>query len=130
MPSIVAAMMRPVRQPVVIADQFAMKLNRVLNRFAALPVIFAKSSLNSELRFNQITPRLSFLIQDVTNAESFIDALEIVTGELAAVVRDHVFPKPPTQQRLEVDVQDHADFLPGRERTGEDGPGEALQQHG
>src|SRR5262245_35353765 len=65
---------------------------------------FAKSSLNSELRFNQITPRLSFLIQDVTNAEPFIDALEIVTGELAAVVRDHVFPKSPTQQRLKVDV--------------------------
>ena len=46
---------------------------------------------------------------------TFIDALEIVAGELAAVVGDHVFPKPPTQQRLEVDVQDHANLLFGRE---------------
>jgi hypothetical protein len=37
------AMMRPVRQSVVIADQFAVKLNRVLDRFAALPVIFTCS---------------------------------------------------------------------------------------
>jgi hypothetical protein len=39
MPSIVAAMMRPVRQPVVIADQFAMKFNCLLDRFASLPVV-------------------------------------------------------------------------------------------
>jgi hypothetical protein len=37
---IIAAVMRPVWQPVMIADQLAMKLDRLLNRFASLPVIF------------------------------------------------------------------------------------------
>jgi len=38
---VVAAMMRPVRHPVMIADQVAMKLDRLLNATASFPVIFA-----------------------------------------------------------------------------------------
>jgi hypothetical protein len=38
---IVAVVMRPVRHPVMIADQFTMKLNRLLNVTALLPVILS-----------------------------------------------------------------------------------------
>src|SRR5262249_48332172 len=40
---IIVAMMRPVRQSLVIADQVTMKFNRPLNATASFPVVFAKS---------------------------------------------------------------------------------------
>jgi hypothetical protein len=69
---VVAAVMRPVRQAVVIADQVTMKLDRLFNAAASFPVIFAESGLNSELAFYQITPRLPFFIHLVMNAEPLI----------------------------------------------------------
>src|SRR5262245_21862312 len=108
-------MMRPMRQTVVIADQVTMKFNRLFNAAASFPVIFTESSLNSELAFYQIAPRLPFLIHLVTSAEPLIDALEIVAIELTSVIGDYFLPQPPTQQRVEIDVQDHADLLLGGE---------------
>ena len=40
----------------MIADQFAMKFNCLLNAAASLPIVFAEPSLNSELAFDQILP--------------------------------------------------------------------------
>ncbi len=37
--TVVAAMMRPMRQSIMVTDQFAMKFNRFLNCFTPLPVI-------------------------------------------------------------------------------------------
>src|SRR6266542_3426050 len=56
----------------MIADQFTMKLNRLLNVTALLPVILSEPGLNSELRFDKVTPRLAFFIKLVVNAESLI----------------------------------------------------------
>jgi hypothetical protein len=71
-----------VRQTVVIADQITMKFDRLFNAAASFPVIFAESSLNSELTFYQITPRLPSIVHLVTNAEPLIDALEILATEI------------------------------------------------
>ena len=59
--SVIAAMMRPVRQPVVIADQFTMKVNRLLNRLAPFPVILAELWLEfrTEIRSGSATDGLS-----------------------------------------------------------------------
>jgi hypothetical protein len=38
---IIAATMRPMWQTIVIADQVTMKLNRLLDRFAPLPVVLS-----------------------------------------------------------------------------------------
>lgn len=127
---VVAAVMCPMRQPIVIADQVTMKFDRLFNAATSFPVIFAKSSLNSKLTLDQILPGMPFVVHVVTNAEPLIDALEIVADELASMIGDYFFPQPPTQQRMEIDVQDHADPLLGRERAGEDGSGKALQQQG
>jgi hypothetical protein len=59
---VIAAVMRPVRQPVVVSDQVTMKFNRLLNCLTSLPVILAESSLNSELAFYQILPGMALLI--------------------------------------------------------------------
>jgi hypothetical protein len=39
--AIAAAMMRPTRQSVMVADQFAIKFNRLVDCYTPLPVIFA-----------------------------------------------------------------------------------------
>jgi len=46
-----------VGQSIVIANQFAMKFNCLLNAVASLPIVFADPSLNSELAFYQIIPK-------------------------------------------------------------------------
>ena len=46
-----------VGQSIVIANQFAMKFNGLLNAVASLPIVFAEPSLNSEVAFYQILPR-------------------------------------------------------------------------
>src|SRR5262245_43190486 len=46
---IIAAMMRPVRQSIMIADEFAMKFDRLLDAAASFPTILAEPGLNAEL---------------------------------------------------------------------------------
>jgi hypothetical protein len=69
---IVAPTMRPVRQSVVVADQVAMKFDRLFNTTASFPVIFAESSLNPELALDQILPGVSLLVHVMANAEPLI----------------------------------------------------------
>jgi hypothetical protein len=60
--SIIAAVMRPMRQPVVIADQFTVKFDRSLDRLASFPVILANPGLNSELALDQVLPGMALFI--------------------------------------------------------------------
>ena len=92
---IIAAMMRSVRQPVVIADQFAMKFNCFIDRFASLPVVLSESSLNTELALNQVLLGMALFIHVVMDAEPFIDADPIVIIELTTVVGNRLCPKSP-----------------------------------
>ena len=73
-------------QSIVIANQFAMKFNCLLNAAASLLVVFAEPSLNSELAFYQILPRPSFFIHLVTDAEPLVNAYPIAIGELTAMI--------------------------------------------
>src|SRR5262245_52977927 len=66
---VIATMMSPVRQAIVIADQVLMKFDRLLNATASFPVIFAESSLNSELRLDQILPGMPLVVHVVMNAK-------------------------------------------------------------
>ena len=84
--------------------------------------------MNAELALDQVLPGVAFFIEVMANAQALIDAGEIVADELASVVRDQLFPKSPAQQRLKIDVQNYTDLLFRRERAGEDGAGETLQQ--
>ena len=59
---VITAVMRPVRQSVVIADQVAMKFNRLLNATASFPVKFAESSLNAELALNGVITNDKFCL--------------------------------------------------------------------
>ena len=59
---VVAAMMRPVRQPIMIADQFAMKFNRLLDAAAPFPTILAEPGLNAELALNGLITNDKFCL--------------------------------------------------------------------
>src|SRR5262249_43374792 len=120
--------MRPMRQAVVVADQFAMKFLSCFNRFTPLPSIFAKSGFDPEITLDQILPGVSFGIHFMMDAETLIDTDPIVIIELATVIGNRLFPKSPTQQSLKVDVQKHTGVLIRCQRTGGDNSGESLQQ--
>src|SRR5215831_14566293 len=125
---VIAATMRPMRQAVVVADQFAMKFLSCFNRFTPLPSIFAKSGFDPEITLDQILPGVSFGIHFMMDAETLIDTDPIVIIELATVIGNRLSPKSPTQQSLKVDVQKHTSILIRCQRTGEDNSGEAFQQ--
>jgi hypothetical protein len=105
----------------MIADQFAMKFNCLLDVAASFPTILAEPGLNTELALDQILPGMAFIIHLVTYAQSLIGADPIVISELTAVIGDDVFPQSPLQERLKVNVQEHTGFLIRRQRAGKDG---------
>lgn len=108
---IVAETMRKMRQPVMIADQFTMKLDRSLNTLAAFPTVFTNSRLNSELTLDQVLPRVALLIHFMMNSQALIDTCKITTDEMPAVIRDDFFPPPPMQQSQIVAVQNNPHIL-------------------
>jgi hypothetical protein len=65
---VIAAMMRPVRQTIVIADQVTMKFNRLLDATASFPTILSEPGLNAELALDQVLPGMAFVIHLVTYA--------------------------------------------------------------
>src|SRR5262249_8897813 len=99
---IVALAVRPVRQTGVIADQVTVKLDRGLDALASFPIIFAHPGLNTEMALDQILPGVALLVHVMANAQPLIDAREIVTDELAAMVGDDFLAQSPLQERLKV----------------------------
>jgi hypothetical protein len=89
---ILAQMMRPMRQPVVVADQLAVKFLGFFNRFTPLPLIFAEPGFDPEITLDQVLPRMPFGIHLMKDAESFIDTDPIVISELPAMVRNYFCP--------------------------------------
>lgn len=63
---VVPKTMRPMRQAIVIADQFAVKVDSGGNRSATFPMVFTNTRLNSKLAFNQVLPRVAFLVHFMT----------------------------------------------------------------
>src|SRR5262245_19505091 len=104
-------MMRPVRQAIMIADQFAMKFDRLFDGAASFSTILAEPGLNAELAPDQILPGMAFVIHLVTYAQSLIGSDPIVISELTAVIGDDFLPQSPLQERLKVNVQEHTGFL-------------------
>ena len=72
----------------MIADQFAMKFNRLLDAAASFPTILAEPGLNAELALDQILPGMALVIHLVTYAQSLIGADPIVISELTAVTTE------------------------------------------
>jgi hypothetical protein len=89
---VLAQMMRPMRQPVVVADLLTVKFLGFFNRFTPLPLIFAEPGFDPEITLDQVLPRMPFGIHVMMDAEPFIDADPIVISELTAMIRDHFFP--------------------------------------
>ena len=105
---IVALNVGEVRQPVVIADQLAMNLDGRVNRRTAGPLILTHSGLNAELTLDQVLPWVPLLIHRVRDLKAAVDATEGVRVELLAVIRDHLIPTAPLQEREIIEAQDHA----------------------
>ena len=104
---IVAAMMRPVRQAIVISDQVTMKFDGLLNAAASFPVVFAESSLNSKLAFYQILPRMAFLVHVMANAEALICDLKQNMASGGSKRWRALYPESTTYEMLPSPVWKH-----------------------
>jgi hypothetical protein len=69
---VLAQMMRPMRQPVVVADKLAVKFLGFFNRFTPLPLIFAEPGFDPEITLDQVLPRMCDLKKKMASGGSKI----------------------------------------------------------
>ena len=105
-----------------------MELNGFINTTASFPMILTHASLNAELTFDQVLPRMPFLVHLMVDEKSAVDSLESVAIEDLAVVGDDLIPTAPLREGQVIKAKDHAQVLTARQRAGKDGAREAFQK--